>query len=58
MSAKLLEPTFMEKKGFVDREKLLDVSGRGRSRQLQMIKDYGLKYYEKPGGGVCLQTFK
>ncbi|GAA7093713.1 MnmA/TRMU family protein [Helicobacter pylori] len=55
MSAKLLEPTFMEKKGFVDREKLLDVSGRGRSRQLQMIKDYGLKYYEKPGGG-CLLT--
>ncbi|GAA9946643.1 hypothetical protein VN0905_01220 [Helicobacter pylori] len=45
----------MEKKGWVDREKLLDVSGRGRSRQLQMIKDYGLKYYEKPGGG-CLLT--
>ncbi|EQD98640.1 ATP-binding protein, partial [Helicobacter pylori PZ5024] len=54
MSAKLLEPTFMEKKGFVDREKLLDVSGRGRARQLQMIKDYGLKYYEKPGGGGLL----
>ncbi|WP_104748318.1 MnmA/TRMU family protein [Helicobacter cetorum] len=55
MSAKLLEPTFMEKKGWVNREKLLDVSGRGRSRQLQMVKDYGLKYYEKPGGG-CLLT--
>lgn len=55
MSAKLLEPTFPEKMGWVDREKLLDVSGRGRTRQLEMIKNYGFKYFEKPGGG-CLLT--
>lgn len=55
MSAKLLGPTFPEKMGWVDREKLLSVSGRGRTTQLEMIKNYGFKYYEKPGGG-CLLT--
>ena len=55
MSAKLLEPSFPEKMGWVDRERLLDVSGRGRTRQLEMIKNYGFKYFEKPGGG-CLLT--
>lgn len=55
MSAKLLEPSFPERMGWVDRDKLLDVSGRGRTRQLEMIKHYGFKYYEKPGGG-CLLT--
>ena len=55
MSAKLLEETYPERMGWVDREKLLDVHGRGRTRQLEMIKNYGWKYYEKPGGG-CLLT--
>ncbi|MGI0407210.1 7-cyano-7-deazaguanine synthase [Helicobacter himalayensis] len=55
MSAKLLEPSFAEKMGWVDRDKLLDISGRGRTRQLQMIESYGFKYFEKPGGG-CLLT--
>lgn len=55
MSAKLLPPTIPETKGWVDREQLLDISGRGRDRQLKMIKDLGFKYYENPGGG-CLLT--
>ncbi|WP_305862424.1 7-cyano-7-deazaguanine synthase [Helicobacter cholecystus] len=55
MSAKLLEETYPERVGWVDRNKLLDVQGRGRNRQLEMIKHYGWKYYEKPGGG-CLLT--
>ncbi|MDO7253140.1 argininosuccinate synthase domain-containing protein [Helicobacter cappadocius] len=55
MSAKLLEPTFPEKAGWVDRERLLDVSGRGRNTQLSMVEQFGWKYYEKPGGG-CLLT--
>ena len=55
MSAKLLEETYPERVGWVDRSKLLDVQGRGRNRQLEMIKNYGWKYYEKPGGG-CLLT--
>lgn len=55
MSAKLLEESYPERVGWVDRERLLDVQGRGRSRQLEMIANYGWKYYEKPGGG-CLLT--
>lgn len=55
MSAKLLEETYPERVEWVDRSKLLDVQGRGRNRQLEMIKNYGWKYYEKPGGG-CLLT--
>jgi tRNA-specific 2-thiouridylase len=55
LSAKLLEPTKPETEGWVDREKLLDISGRGRERQLGMAKSYGWKDYESPGGG-CLLT--
>lgn len=55
MSAKLLAPSFPEKIGWVNRELLLDISGRSRTRQLEMIKNYGFAYYEKPGGG-CLLT--
>lgn len=55
MSAKLLPPSFPEKAGWVDREKLLDISGRGRTRQLEMVKKWGWKHYENPGGG-CLLT--
>ena len=55
LSAKLLEPTTPELKGWVDRDKLLDISGRNRDRQLQMAKDFGWDDYESPGGG-CLLT--
>ncbi len=55
MSAKLMEPSFPERAGWIDRERLLDVSGRGRTRQLEMVKKWGWKYYENPGGG-CLLT--
>ncbi len=55
LSAKLLEPTTPEIEGWVDREKLLDISGRNRERQLQMAKDFGWDDYESPGGG-CLLT--
>ncbi len=55
MSAKLMPETFPEKMGWVDRNKLLDVSGRGRQIQLNMLKKYKWKYHEKPGGG-CLLT--
>jgi tRNA-specific 2-thiouridylase len=55
MSAKLMEETTPEKEGWVDREKLLDISGRSRERQLAMAKAYGWEDYESPGGG-CLLT--
>jgi len=55
LCAKLLKPTLPEEEGWVDREKLLDISGRSRDRQLAMAKEYGWKDYESPGGG-CLLT--
>ena len=55
LSAKLLEPTKPELEGWVDREKLLDINGRGRERQLAMAAAYGWEDYESPGGG-CLLT--
>ncbi len=55
MSAKLMEETTPELEGWIDREKLLDISGRSRERQLAMAKAYGWEDYESPGGG-CLLT--
>jgi len=55
LSAKLLEPTTPEIEGWVDREKLLDISGRSREKQLALVKEYGWEEYESPGGG-CLLT--
>ncbi|WP_104578872.1 7-cyano-7-deazaguanine synthase [Helicobacter felis] len=55
MSAQLLEPSFMEKQGWLDRSKLWDVQGRSRVRQLAKIKELGLEHYENPSGG-CLLT--
>ncbi len=55
MSAKCLEPTIVEIKGWVDREKLEGISGRNRERQLELAKEFGLSDYESPGGG-CLLT--
>ncbi|GAI96064.1 unnamed protein product, partial [marine sediment metagenome] len=44
-----------EKKGLVDRDKLLDISGRSRKRQLALAKRWGIEYYPTPAGG-CLLT--
>ena len=55
LSAKLLPITKPERENWIDREKLLDISGRSRSRQLQLAKDIGLENFEPPAGG-CLLT--
>jgi tRNA-specific 2-thiouridylase len=55
LSAKLLPPTLPEIKGWVDREKMYDISGRERKVQMQLAKKFGLKNYESPAGG-CLLT--
>jgi predicted subunit of tRNA(5-methylaminomethyl-2-thiouridylate) methyltransferase len=55
LSAKLLPETEAEKLKFVDREKLLDISGRSRARQFELAEKYGLKEYPSPTGG-CLLT--
>jgi len=55
LSAKLLDETDLEKQGKINRDKLLDISGRSRQRQLELVKKYKIKNYASPGGG-CLLT--
>ena len=55
LSAKLLEKTIPEEKGWVKREKLLDISGRSRKRQIALAKKWKIEYYPSPAGG-CLLT--
>lgn len=55
LSARLLQPTQPELRGWVDRERLLDLSGRGRKRQIALAPQYGISRYPAPAGG-CLLT--
>ncbi len=55
LSAKSLTPTIPEIEGWVDREKLENIVGRNRDRQMELAQEFGLKDYEAPGGG-CLLT--
>ena len=57
LSAKNLPETIPEKEGLVDRDRLLDISGRGRSRQIKLAEKFGIKDYPAPAGG-CLLTDK
>jgi hypothetical protein len=55
LSARLLPPTLPEQEGWVDRERLLDIHGRSRKRQLELARHYGLTEHGSPAGG-CLLT--
>ncbi len=57
MSAKLLDVTAPEREGLVDRERLLDIEGRQRTRQMTLAEKYGIRDYPTPAGG-CLLTEK
>jgi tRNA U34 2-thiouridine synthase MnmA/TrmU len=54
LSAKLLPETLAEKKGLIDREKLLDIRGRSRKRQLELAKKFNIKNFLPPAGGCIL----
>lgn len=55
LSAKHNPPTKAETEGWVDRKKLLALSGRSRTEQLKWAESLQLKAYTAPGGG-CLLT--
>jgi tRNA U34 2-thiouridine synthase MnmA/TrmU len=55
LCAKLLEPSRAEEEGVIDREKLLDIKGRSRRRQMALAKELGIESYPTPAGG-CLLT--
>ena len=57
LSAKLLPETLAEQEGLVDREQLLDISGRSRKVQMELAEKFGIKDYPSPAGG-CLLTDK
>ncbi len=57
LSAKKLPETIPEKNGLVDREQLLDFSGRSRKPQIALAKQFGISEYPAPAGG-CLLTDK
>ena len=52
LSAKLLDETKYEKQGLIARNKLLDIQGRQRNRQIKLAKKYKIAY-PSPGGGTC-----
>ncbi|MHC2995823.1 MAG: tRNA 4-thiouridine(8) synthase ThiI [Candidatus Atribacteria bacterium] len=54
LSALLLPETIPEKEGLVDRNKLLDISGRSRKRQMELAGKMDLKDYPSPAGGCKL----
>ncbi|MGD0994748.1 MAG: hypothetical protein ABR909_04390 [Candidatus Bathyarchaeia archaeon] len=55
LSAKLLPETVAEKKGLVDRAKLVNIQGRSRKPQFELAREFGIKSYPSPAGG-CLLT--
>ena len=57
LSAKLLDPTEPELEGILNREKLVDISGRARKMQYELAEKYNVKLYSSPAGG-CLLTEK
>jgi tRNA U34 2-thiouridine synthase MnmA/TrmU len=53
LSAKLLAETSLEKNKLVDRENLLAIKGRKRTKQIELAKKYNISY-PAPGGGCLL----
>ena len=55
LSARALESTIPEKQGWIARDKLLAISGRGRREQIALACKLGINDYPCPSGG-CLLT--
>ena len=55
LSARRLPETIPEKKGWVNRDQLLDLSGRSRKPQIKLAEEFGIVDYPAPAGG-CLLT--
>lgn len=53
LSARVLDPTVPEQRGWVDREKLYGISGRGRKEQIALAERFGISDYPQPSGGCC-----
>jgi len=54
LSARHLPPTVPEREGWVDRERLLAISGRSRKEQIRLAASFGIGDYPCPAGGCLL----
>ena len=54
LSALLLPETEPEKLKIIERNKLLDIQGRSRKRQIALAENFGIQYYPAPAGGCKL----
>jgi tRNA U34 2-thiouridine synthase MnmA/TrmU len=54
LCARNLEPTQAEQDGLIDREKLLNFSGRNRTPQMRLAEHYHITDYPSPAGGCIL----
>lgn len=55
LCAKLLDPTIPEKEGLIDRNRLLEITGRSRKEQIDLAAQFQITDYSPPAGG-CLLT--
>jgi len=55
LSAKFLPPTSVERRGWIDRERMLSIRGRSRKKQIALASSYKISSYSCPSGG-CLLT--
>ena len=58
LCAQHLPATLPEREGWLDREKLLDFSGRTRKPQFALAEKFGFEDYATPAGGCCFLTDK
>ncbi len=51
LSAQLLPPSIPEQKGWVNREELYAIGGRGRKEQIKLAEQFGITEVAQPAGG-------
>jgi len=54
LSARYLKTTIPETEGWVRRDELPGIKGRGRRDQIQLAREFGVDQYPAPGGGCLL----
>lgn len=54
LSLKVLPETIPEKLGLIKRESFYGISGRGRSKQIELAKKFNISEYPSPAGGCIL----
>jgi len=54
LSAKILQPTLPERKGWVDRERLHGFYGRGRRQMIELARSLGIEEIPAPSTGCAL----